>query len=41
MDISKIRRELGWQPKQSFEAGLASTVHWYLAHAGHFAPQAA
>jgi len=41
MDIGKIRRELGWQPKESFESGLAKTVRWYLAHAGHFAPQAA
>jgi dTDP-glucose 4,6-dehydratase len=41
MNITKIRRELGWQPKESFESGLAKTVRWYLAHAGHFAPQAA
>jgi dTDP-glucose 4,6-dehydratase len=40
MDISKIRRELGWQPKESFESGLARTVRWYLAHAGHFAQAA-
>ncbi len=30
MDSSKIRRELGWQPKESFESGLAKTVRWYL-----------
>jgi len=30
MDISRIRRELGWQPKESFESGLAKTVRWYL-----------
>ena len=41
MDISKIRRELAWQPKESFESGLAKTVRWYLAHAAHFAPEAA
>jgi dTDP-glucose 4,6-dehydratase len=31
MDIGKIRRELGWSPKQPFEAGLEKTVRWYLA----------
>ena len=38
MNISKIRRELGWQPKESFETGLEKTVHWYLANLErHFA----
>jgi dTDP-glucose 4,6-dehydratase len=32
MDISKIRRELGWQPAESFESGLRKTVRWYLEH---------
>ena len=40
MDIAKIGRELGWRPKESFESGLAKTVRWYLAHAGHFEPHA-
>ena len=30
-DISKIARELGWQPKTSFEDGLRQTVEWYVA----------
>jgi dTDP-glucose 4,6-dehydratase len=30
IDSSKLRRELGWQPRQDFEAGLALTVQWYL-----------
>ena len=30
MDASKIRRELNWAPRQSFESGLARTVRWYL-----------
>jgi len=29
MDISKIRKELGWEPKVSFEEGLKETVRWY------------
>jgi dTDP-glucose 4,6-dehydratase len=32
MDITKIERELGWEPQVSFESGLKSTVQWYLDH---------
>jgi dTDP-glucose 4,6-dehydratase len=38
MDIAKIRRELGWAPRESFESGLEKTVRWYLANIEtHFA----
>ena len=30
IDASKIKRELGWEPKESFETGLRETVKWYL-----------
>jgi len=30
IDASKIQRELGWQPKETFESGIRKTVHWYL-----------
>ncbi len=30
IDISKIRRELGWQPAVGFEEGLKRTVRWYM-----------
>jgi dTDP-glucose 4,6-dehydratase len=30
IDCSKIERELGWSPTESFETGLAKTVDWYL-----------
>ena len=30
IDASKLRDELGWEPKYSFERGLAETVDWYL-----------
>lgn len=30
MDASKIKAELGWQPKKDFQSGLAETVKWYL-----------
>jgi len=32
IDASKIRRELGWAPRCTFEEGMASTVKWYLEH---------
>ena len=32
IDASKIRRELGWNPKHDFESGIASTVEWYKAN---------
>ena len=34
MDISNIRRELGWQPKHTFESGFRSTVEWYTSPEG-------
>jgi len=30
IDASKIERELGWTPSESFESGLARTIDWYL-----------
>lgn len=30
IDASKIERELGWVPKESFESGIRKTVLWYL-----------
>ena len=30
MDSTKIQRDLGWQPVESFESGLRKTVRWYL-----------
>jgi|YelNatPaOPRAMG01_1025707.scaffolds.fasta_scaffold00023_47 dTDP-glucose 4,6-dehydratase len=32
IDIGKISRDLGWQPRESFDSGLAKTVRWYLTH---------
>jgi dTDP-glucose 4,6-dehydratase len=44
IDATKIRKELGWKPRHTFEAGLRETVGWYLDHgdwcqaiqAGHY-----
>jgi dTDP-glucose 4,6-dehydratase len=33
IDSAKIRSELGWTPRETFESGLARTVRWYLDHA--------
>jgi dTDP-glucose 4,6-dehydratase len=30
MDASKIERELGWRPGETFESGIRKTVRWYL-----------
>ena len=30
IDCSKIKEELGWGPRYSFEEGIAQTVDWYL-----------
>lgn len=32
IDASKIERDLGWIPQESFETGLAKTIDWYLAN---------
>jgi dTDP-glucose 4,6-dehydratase len=32
IDCSKLQRELGWKPLESFASGLARTVDWYLAN---------
>jgi dTDP-glucose 4,6-dehydratase len=32
IDASKVRRELGWYPRETFETGLRKTVEWYLAN---------
>jgi len=30
IDASKIERELGWVPRESFDSGIRKTVRWYL-----------
>jgi dTDP-glucose 4,6-dehydratase len=32
IDATKIERELGWKPAETFETGIEKTVAWYLAH---------
>lgn len=33
MDTTRIRRDLGWQPRHSLADGLRLTVDWFLSHA--------
>jgi dTDP-glucose 4,6-dehydratase len=30
IDFSRLKQELGWSPRESFESGLQKTVTWYL-----------
>src|SRR6266849_3242744 len=30
IDARKIEREVGWQPRETFESGIRKTVQWYL-----------
>ena len=30
IDADKIRNELGWEPKYTFETGIKETIQWYL-----------
>ena len=32
IDPTKLKNELGWEPKTKFEDGIVKTIDWYLAH---------
>ncbi|MGO4998490.1 dTDP-glucose 4,6-dehydratase [Oceanisphaera sp. W20_SRM_FM3] len=32
IDATKIERELGWKPQETFESGIRKTVQWYLSN---------
>ena len=32
IDASKIKKELGWVPQETFETGIMKTVEWYLSN---------
>jgi dTDP-glucose 4,6-dehydratase len=38
LDWSKIRRDLGWEPRVAFDEGLAETVAWYAQHRDWWEP---
>ena len=33
IDATKIHKELGWKPVETFDSGIRKTVQWYLDHA--------
>jgi len=32
IDARKIREELGWRPRETFQSGMQKTIDWYLSH---------
>ncbi len=32
IDATRIKKELGWTPKETFETGIRKTIQWYLDH---------
>ena len=38
IDASRIRDELGWEPRETFATGIAKTVEWYLASESWWRP---
>ena len=34
IDASKIEKDLGWVPEETFESGLRKTVEWYISNRG-------
>ena len=35
IDSSVIEKELGWQPSETFDSGIAKTIDWYLGNPEH------
>lgn len=38
IDATKIERELGWRPVETFDSGLSKTIDWYLANEAWWRP---
>ncbi|MFM2044479.1 MAG: dTDP-glucose 4,6-dehydratase, partial [Pseudomonadota bacterium] len=38
IDATKIRRELGWTPAETFDSGIEATVRWYLENEWWWGP---
>ena len=39
LDISKIKKELNWQPQETFESGIRKTILWYLEDMNDINPE--
>lgn len=38
IDADKLRKELGWEPSETFETGIARTIDWYLSRRDWWQP---
>ena len=38
IDCSKIKRDLGWEPKETFDTGLEKTIRWYINNEAWWRP---
>lgn len=38
IDASKLKNNLGWQPVENFESGIAKTIQWYLDNESWWSP---
>lgn len=38
IDATRIKSELGWEPRETFETGIEKTVRWYLEHKNWWQP---
>jgi len=34
LDVRKIRKDLGWEPKRNFKMGIRKTIEWYIKNKG-------
>ena len=39
LDISKIKKEMNWQPQETFESGIRKTILWYLENMNDINPE--
>jgi len=39
LDIFKIKKELNWQPQETFESGIRKTILWYLENMNDITPE--
>ena len=38
IDSRKIRRDLGWKPKENFKTGIRKTIEWYIKNKDWWQP---
>jgi dTDP-glucose 4,6-dehydratase len=38
IDCTKVENELGWQPRETFQSGMAKTIDWYITNEAWWRP---